>query len=150
MAESVKPMVSNKRDHGSEKILDGLGSAIVRASATNEDAAEAAATSPFLYTRLHSRIESERKRREEGEGWLAMLGVIWRTVPAMALVALFAMVLFLSTSSNSLGSGNANYDVLLGERDSAEEQVVFADKQFTSSDEVLDTILNEDEQGASK
>jgi predicted RND superfamily exporter protein len=150
MAESVKPMVSNKRDHGSEKILDGLGSAIVRASAPNEDVAEAAATSPFLYTRLRSRIESERKRREEGEGWLAMLGVIWRTVPAMALVAVFAMVLFLSTGSNSLGSGNTNYEVLLGDRDTAEEQVVFADKQFTTSDEVLDTILSEDEQGASK
>lgn len=150
MAESVKPMVSNKRDHGSEKILDELGGAIVRASATNEDVAEAAATSPFLYTRVRSRIESERTRREEGEGWLAMLGVIWRTVPAMALVAVFAMVLFLSTGSNSLGSGNANYDVLLVDRDTAEEQVVFADKQFTTSDEVLDTILNEDEQGASK
>ena len=150
MAESVKPMVVNNKDHGSEKRLDGLGSAIVRASAASGPETEAAATSPFLYTRLRSRIESERKRREEGEGWFAMLGVIWRTVPAMALVAVLSMALFLSTGSNSLGSGNANYEALLGERDTAEEQVVFADKQFVSSDEVLETILIEDEQGASR
>jgi hypothetical protein len=142
-------MVIKKRDRGSEERVDRLGSEIVRASAANSAEVESAAASPFLYARLRSRIASESKRREAGENWFTMLSVIWRTVPAMALVAVFALVLFLSTESNSVATGGANYDTLLGERD-ADEQLVIADRQFASSDEVLATILNEDEQGGSR
>jgi hypothetical protein len=63
----------------------------VRASATAGEAeAERVAASPFLYARLRTRISAEEERRAGGETWLALLGVVWRSVPAMALVALFA------------------------------------------------------------
>jgi hypothetical protein len=141
-------MISKKKDHDGDERLDRIGREIVRASAVNETEAEQVATSPFLYTRLRARIAEERERREEGESWLTMLAVVWRSVPAMALVAIFAFVLFLSAGTSTTGSFTD--EALLGERDAGVEQVVFADSQPLSSDEVLTTILYEDEQGASR
>jgi hypothetical protein len=141
-------MITRKIDSERDERLDLLGREIVRASSANETEAEAAASSPFLYTRLRARIAQERERRELGESWLTMLAVAWRTVPAMALVAVFAIVLFLSTGARAPGISN-DY-ALLGETDAGVEQMVFADAQPLSSDEVLTTILDADEQGASK
>jgi hypothetical protein len=139
-------MIGKKREHGARARLDRLGRETVRASALNEREAEAAASSPFLYTRLRSRIAAERVKREEGERWLAMLGVVWRAVPAMALVAVFAIALFLSASPSTRSPRSFSVEAaLLDARDAGIEHVVFADRQPLSSDEVLATILNEDE-----
>jgi hypothetical protein len=143
-------MIAGKTDSERDERLDLLGREIVRASAANETEAAAAASSPFLYTRLSARIAKERGRREEGESWLTMLAVIWRTVPAMALVAVFAFVLFLSVGTSTRTPGSSNDYAMLGETDAGVEQVVFADAQPLSSDEVLTTIMDADEQGASK
>jgi hypothetical protein len=140
-------MTGKKRDHVSDERLDRMGLDVLRASAANETEAQAVAASPFLYTRLRSRIAAERERREEGERWLPMLGVVWRAVPAMAMVAVFAFVLFWSTSLGTGGAGMMSVESLVGARDAGIEQVVFADNQQISSDEVLATIINEDEQG---
>jgi hypothetical protein len=137
-------MTRKKRESGFEERLERMGREIVRAAAANETEAEAAATSPFLYTRLRARINAERVRREEGEGWLALFGVVWRAVPMMALVAVFAFVLFWSASMGARSSGSLSVESLLGTPDAGIEQVVFADRQPLSSDEVLATILNED------
>jgi anti-sigma-K factor RskA len=143
-------MITRKKDSERDERLDLLGREIVRASSANEAEAEAAASSPFLYARLRARIAQERERREEGESWLTMLAVVWRTVPAMALVAVFAFVLFLSAGRAARTPVGANDYALLGEADAGVEQVVFADRQPLSSDDVLTTILDADEQGASK
>jgi cytochrome P450 len=144
-------MIAKKKDRGHDERLDRLGREIVRASATNEREAEESATSPFLYTRLRSRIAEERARREEGESWLSMLAVAWRTVPAMALAAIFALILFLSAGTDTTRApDNFSDEALLDTRDAGVEQVVFADRQTLSSDEVLTTILDADEQGASR
>ncbi|HKS29468.1 MAG TPA: hypothetical protein VJS44_16680 [Pyrinomonadaceae bacterium] len=127
--------------------LDRLGSKLVRAAARNEETGEAVASSSFLYTRLRARINSESARREERERWRALFGVVWRAVPAMALVALLAFVLFLSAAfTRSVESYSA--EALFGERDAGVERVVFAtDRQPLSSDDVLATILNDEERG---
>jgi hypothetical protein len=143
-------MITKKRDRSPDERLDRLGREIVRASALNEAEVDALASSPFLYTRLRARIAEERARREEGESWLAMLAVAWRSVPAMALVAIFAFVLFLSAGTGTTTTASFTDEALLGERDAGVEQMVFADRQPLSSDEVLTTILYEDEQGASR
>lgn len=144
-------MIGNKRNRESDERLDAIGREILRASASNETEREDAAASPFLYARLRSRINAERERRAEGEGWLAMLGVAWRAVPAMAIVAIFAVALFLSASFGARPSGVINVDdALLGASDAGVETVVFADNRPLSSDEVLATILNEDAQEASR
>ncbi|MDT5123724.1 MAG: hypothetical protein QOC96_3206 [Acidobacteriota bacterium] len=123
---------------------------MVRVSAANEAVAKDASSSPYLYTRVRSRIRQERERREAGESWLTMLSVVWRTVPAMALVAVFALILFLSAGQSARSSSGFSDEALLDARDVGVEQVVFADSQPLSTDEVLATVLGTDEQGASK
>jgi hypothetical protein len=143
-------MTAKKREHQAGDRLDSLGRALVRASADNEQAGEAAASAPFLYTRLRARIGAERLKREEGETWRALFGVIWRAVPAMALVAVLAVVLFLS-STFSRTIGGYSDEALLGERDAGVERMFFAtDTQPLSSDDVLATIMNDEERGVSK
>ena len=135
--------------------LDQLGRALLRASAQNDEQAEAAAASPFLYARLRSRIAAEEERRAAGgETWRALLGVVWRSVPAMALVAVFAFILFwtssLGTTSPS-SPGVLSDEALLDTRDPRDdagiENVVFAEQRTLSSDDVLATLFNEDERG---
>jgi hypothetical protein len=144
-------MSGKKRDHHrSDEKLDRMGRAVVRASAMNEEVADAAASSSFLYARLRSRINAERVRREEGESWFALVSVVWRAVPAMALMAIFAFTLFLFTTLSGKGApGVLSDESLLGRRDAGVERVVF-DRQPLSSDEVLATILNGDEREASR
>lgn len=144
-------MFTNKNHRRLNERLDRIGRETVRASASNEAEAETVATSPFLYARLRARIAaSERERRAEGDGWLSMLGVIWRAAPAMALVAVFAFALFWSASFGAPSPGNFNDEALLGERDAGIEHVVFADRNSLSSDEVLATIMNEDDREAAR
>jgi hypothetical protein len=143
-------MIGKKRDSKSDEHLDRIGLEIVRASASNETEAEAAASSPFLYARLRSRIAAEREKREAVDSWLAVLGIVWRAVPATALVAIFALALFLSASMNNGSAGGFSVESLLDARDAGVEHVVFADRQPLSSDEVLATILNEDEREAAR
>ena len=138
-------MVGKKRERGSNERLDRIGGRIVRASAMNEREAEAVASSGLLYARLRAKIASERRRHEEGERWFALLDVIWRAVPAMALVAVFALALFISVSPDRRALGSFSDEALLGAHDAGIERVVFIDRQPLSSDEVLATILNADE-----
>jgi hypothetical protein len=141
-------MFGNKRERGSDERLDRMGRQLVRASAMNEGEAEAAVSSAHLYARLRARIASERERREEGERWFALLDVVWRAVPAMALVAVFALALLLSVSPGTRSLASFSDEALLGARDAGIERVVFIDRQPLSSDEVLATILNGEEREA--
>lgn len=137
--------MTGKKRHGElDERLDRIGRAVVRAAAADAEAQEAAA-SPFLYTRLRARIAAERGRRQEEEGWLALLSVVWRSAPAMALAAVFAFILFWSANPNASAPAILSDETLLGERDAGIEHVVFADRSPLSSDEVLATIMNEDE-----
>lgn len=123
--------------------LDRLGRTVVRAYASNEVEAEAAAVSPFSYARLRARIAAEAARREEGEGWLAVLGVVWRAVPAMALVAAVAFALLLSAGTATQSPQGFSDAALLG-GGAGGEQVVFADARSISNDDVLETIISDE------
>jgi hypothetical protein len=125
--------------------LDRLGRTVVRAYASNEDVAEdAAAAAPFSYARLRARISAEAARREEGDGWLAMLAVVWRAVPAMALVAVLACALFLSASAPVQTPQGFSDDALLGVNNAGVERVAFADARSLSNDDVLATIISDE------
>ncbi|HEX8291862.1 MAG TPA: hypothetical protein VF570_08920 [Pyrinomonadaceae bacterium] len=133
-------MAGEKRDRAER--LERAAREVVRASAAGEAEADAVAGSPFLYARVRARIEEERRRREEGEGWPALFAVAWRAVPAMALAAVLALGLFLSSGAGELTPGfGLGAEALLGEGDL--EQVVFA--EANSNDEVLSTIIGEGE-----
>lgn len=138
-------MIGKKRERGLNERLDRIGREAVRLSATNDVEAETVAASPFLYARIRARIEAERARREEGEGWFVLLGVVWRAVPAMALMAIFAVSLFWFASAGAPSSGVFGDEALLGANDAGIQRVVFADRRALSRDEVLATIINEDE-----
>ena len=124
--------------------LDRLGRTVVRAYASNEAEAEAAAVSPFSYARLRARVAAEAARREEGEGWLAVLGVLWRAVPAMALVAVVAFALLLSAGTATQSPQGFSDDALLDGGGAGGEQVVFADARSISNDDVLETIISDE------
>lgn len=143
-------MTGKKKSRNSDEQLDRVGRELVRASASHETEAEASASSPFLYTRIRARIAAEQERRAEKESWLAMLGVVWRAVPAMALIAIFALVMFVSASFNKQPSVASNDYTILGASNTGVENVVFADSRNMSSDDVLATIMSEDEQEASR
>ncbi|MBV9957309.1 MAG: hypothetical protein JO360_02775 [Acidobacteria bacterium] len=135
-------MVGKKRVRATDERLDRLGSEIVRATAMPETEAESVAAAPFLYARLRARINAERTRREEGESRLAMLKVFWRAVPALALVAVFALALFWSSATQRLANSGYVSEAILNSPDSGIERTVFTDNQALSSDEVLATIYD--------
>jgi hypothetical protein len=126
--------------------LDALGRALVRASAANEEEADAVAASPFLYARVRARVASERERLEEADGWRAALRIFSRAVPTVAVVAALAIALFVSALLGASPATVAERDdsTLLGERDTRVEQVVFTERSTLTSDEVLETIIDED------
>lgn len=139
-------MASEKRGGDRGEALGRVAREVVRASAAGETEGRAVAEAPFLYARVRARIEEERRRREEGEGWLALFGVAWRAVPALALAAGLALALFLSSGTNDLTPGfGLGAETLLGEREGDFEQVLFADARTPSNDEVLSTIIGEGE-----
>ena len=69
-------MAGEKRDRARTEMLERVAREVVRASAAGEAEAQAAADSPFLYARVRAHIEEERRRREAGEGWLALFRVL--------------------------------------------------------------------------
>jgi hypothetical protein len=143
-------MTDEKRDGTRGARLDRVGREVVRASAAGEREAEAVAASPFIYARMRAALDAERRRREESEGWLALLLVAWRAVPALALVAVLALTLFLSAGTGELKARGFVEEAVLGEREGDIEQVVFAGGRTPSSDEVLSTIIGGDEREAAR
>ena len=137
-------MAGEKIAGGRGERLERFAGEVVRASADGGAEAEAAAASPFLYARVRAAIEEERRRREGGEGWLALFGVALRAAPAMALAAVLSLALFLSAAERPAGGGFGD-EALLGLRGGDIEQVVFADARTPSRDEVLSTIIGADE-----
>ncbi|MCA1556069.1 MAG: hypothetical protein LC747_05205 [Acidobacteria bacterium] len=144
-------MTGNENSDKTNDQLDQLGRALLlHASASNEAEAEAVVASPFAYTRLRARIAAEQERRSGGDTWLALLGLVWRSVPAMALVAVFAFILFWTSSFGTTSPGVLSDEALLDARDAGIENVMFADRRALSSDDVLATIIQGDERENSR
>jgi hypothetical protein len=135
-----------ERERSKERLerLEALGREIVRASAANEDEAETVAASPFLYTRVRARVAQERARLEEADDWRSALRVFRRAVPTVAVVAMLALVLFVSVLVGTTQGDARDEATLLGERDTDVEQVVFTGGSTLTSDEVLETIIEDD------
>ena len=135
-----------EREKSKERVerLDALGREIVRASAANEDEAESASASPFLYARVRARVAAGRARLEEADDWRAALRVFRRAVPTVAVVAVLALALFVSVLLGTTQADARDEATLLGERDTDVEQVVFTGRSTLTSDEVLETIIEDD------
>lgn len=135
-----------ERERSKERVerLEALGREIVRAAAANEDEAETVAASSFLYARVRARVAQERARLEEADDWRSALRVFRRAVPTVAVVAMLALVLFVSVLMGTTQADARDEATLLGERDTDVEQVVFTGNSTLTSDEVLETIIEDD------
>lgn len=135
-----------ERDRSKERDerLDALGRELVRAYASNEEDAESAAAAPFLYARVRARVAAERARLEEADDWRAALRVFRRAVPTVAVVAMLSLALFVSVLMGTTQADARDEATLLGERDTNVEQVVFTGRSTMTSDEVLETIIEDD------
>src|ERR1051325_9060117 len=97
----------NKRpiDEGQFKQFE---SEIFRALEPNATEIETAANSPFLYRRLRVRIEAEAKQRAEAsKQWVAWLVTARQAAPALAMVALLAIVFFWHSPNNVASQNEA-------------------------------------------
>jgi hypothetical protein len=134
--------------------LDRVGKSVVRSGGISDQETEAIASSPFMYARLRARIEAERlrpERRRDDEpqaAWFATIFVARRAIPALMLVAIFALSAFWLMKTNQ-GASKPSIDprdyniarVAVGGTcalSSAEECAI-------STDEVLATLFADEE-----
>ena len=76
-----------------KEILNRAGREILRAARATDEETRQAAAAPFLYARIHARIEEGRPQQALSESRLMWL-VARRAVPALALIAVFALSSF--------------------------------------------------------
>ena len=123
--------------------LDRAGKLILMAATASESEVEAAASSPFLFTRVRAGINEERRQREDSSGWLSLIQVAWRAVPAMALVAILAAVLTVwSSQSVVVSTPQADDEPLIGALDPGVEQTVLTSRNGLSRDDVFNIVLD--------
>lgn len=123
--------------------LDRAGKLVLMAATASESEIEAAASSPFLFTRVRAGINEELRRREESSGWLSLIQVAWRAVPAMALVAILAAVLTVwSSQSAVVSTPQTDDEPLIGALDPGVEQTVLTSRNGLSRDDVFNIVLD--------
>ena len=129
--------------------LDRAGRMVLRAAASNEAEIAAAAASPFLFARVRAAIAAEQRRREETSGWLSIFFVARQAVPAMALIALLAAILTVSSAQLGAPASPADDDALFGAPGAGVEQTVLADRNGLPPDEVFNIVVDRNyERGA--
>jgi hypothetical protein len=123
--------------------LDDAGRLVLLAAARNDAEVEAAASSPFLYTRLRARISEEERRRQDAGSWGSVLSVARRAIPAMALVAILAAILTIwpmQPAAPAVGYGLED-EALTDTRDPGVEQTILT-RNALSRDEVFSIVLD--------
>jgi hypothetical protein len=123
--------------------LDDAGRLVLLAAARNDGEVEAAASSPFLYTRLRARISEEERRRQDAGSWGSVLSVARRAIPAMALVAILAAILTIwpmQPGASAVGYGLED-EALTDTRDPGVEQTILT-RNALSRDEVFSIVLD--------
>ncbi len=135
--------------------LDEISRGLVRAAQASEEKIDAATNSPFLYARLQARIHAKAENiaaTERNNLW-AMFLTAWRPLTGMALMTLCAAVLFWftalagTTTNSEFTMGGSDY---LANGNSNFERIVFTNGNAPSNDEVLTTLLNQDETDVQK
>jgi hypothetical protein len=131
--------------------LDRVGKLVLKAASASESDIEAAASSPFLFTRVRSAINEEGRGQEDSRGWMSLIQVAWRAVPAMALVAIMAAVLTVwSTNSALAPSAQSDDEPLIGALDPGVEKTVLASRNGLSREEVFNIVVDRNYEANSK
>jgi len=123
--------------------LDRAGRVVLLAAASNDNEIEAAASSPYVYTRVRAAIAEEKRRRDESGGWLPMLFVARRAIPAMALIAALSGVMMMWPVQRSAPAGlyGLEEEALSDTRDPGVEQTILS-RNALSRDEVLGIVVD--------
>ena len=133
----------SEKTQRSDEELDGLGRLLLRAAASSEAEAETAAAAPFLFTRVRAAIAEEQRRRDEAGGWLSMLFVARRAVPAMAVITVLVAILTAWSGQLSIvAPANFDEEALFGTPGPGVEQTVLADRNGVSQDDVFNIVLD--------
>jgi hypothetical protein len=129
--------------------LDRAGRMVLRAAAADESEIEAAATAPFLFTRVRAAIAEEQGRREDAGGWLSIFFVARQAVPTMALIALLTAILTVWSAQLGAPASPTDDDALFGAPGAGVEQTVLADRNGLPPDEVFNIVVDRNyERGA--
>ena len=130
-----------KSDPQKNEALDEAGKLVLKAAAAAETDVEAAATSPFLFTRVRAAIAEEKRQREDAGGWMSMIRIAWRAVPAMALIALLAAVLTVWSDQSAVVT-QTDDEPLIGALDPGVEKTVLTSRNGLSREEVLNIVVD--------
>jgi hypothetical protein len=139
-------MLRNPKDNES---IDRLGQVVLRSAAQNDEASQAAADAPFLYTRVRARIADEM-RRESGI-WSSLFLIARRAVPAMALIALLAatFMFWASRSTASPGWNRLDDEALADTGNPGVEQTVLS-RNNLSNEDIFNIVLEHNERRGEK
>lgn len=100
-------MWNRSKNHIDDEKLDRLSDELLRSLEASEAEINTAATSPFLYRRIHARIESEKRRlSEESNPWLALMLQVRQAIPVFALLAVVALISTLYLHKDVTTPGN--------------------------------------------
>lgn len=122
--------------------LDEAGRRVLRAAAASLEETEAAASSPFLLTRIRAAIREEAGRREEAGSWLSLIFVARRAVPAMALITLLAGALTAwSAFSPPVAQSGFDDEAIIEGPGPGVEQTVLAGATL-SQDDVINIVVD--------
>lgn len=121
--------------------LDRAGKLVLKAAIAREADVEAAATSPFLFTRVRAAIAEEKRERQEAGGWVSMIRIAWRAVPAMALIALIAAVLTVWSAQAPVVT-QTDDEPLIGALDPGVEKTVLNSRNGLTRDEVFNIVVD--------
>ena len=121
--------------------LDRVGRQVLQAAAADEAEVESAAT-PFLFTRVRAAITEEEHRRAEAGGWLSMLFVARRALPAMAVITILVAILTALSAQFRVVKPNFDEETLFGTPGPGVEQTVLADRSNLSQDDIFNIVLD--------
>ena len=130
-----------KSDPLKNQELDRAGKLVLKAAAASETDVEAAATSPFLFTRVRAAIAEEKRQREDAGGWVSMIRIAWRAVPAMALIALLAAVLTVWSDQSAVVT-QTDDEPLIGALDPGVEKTVLTSRNGLTREEVFNIVVD--------
>ncbi len=136
--------MTQERDSIPDERLDRVGRIITNAAALSEAEAGEIAAAPFLFARIQARIAAERQVSEVGM-WTAFWSISKRAIPAMIIVAALSSGLSLYFTGNKNQPVAFSVDAYLGTNESGVENLVFAERRPLTQDEVLATIISQDD-----
>ena len=127
----------------SREHLDRAGRIITKAAVLSEAEAREIAAAPFLFARIQARIAGEGQLSDVGI-WAAFWSISKRAIPAMMIVAALSFGLSVYFTGNKNQPTAFSVDAYLGTNESGVENLVFAERQPLTRDEVLATIISSD------